>query len=247
MKVNYEERGAGNPGPVVLVHGAGGSSATWFMQLETLSEHLHIVALDLNGHGKTPDREAKDVTRSYLEDIQNIVGQFDRPVLGGHSMGGALTQLYALENPNDLSGIVLVGTGARLRVTPVIFDLLDSNFEGYVHALGQFMFHEDTAQDIIDAARAEVRKCNVRVTKRDFQICNSFDIMEQVSEITVPTLVIVGEDDLMTPSKYSDYLNGMIAGSQIEIIKEAGHSVMLEQPERFNEAVVDWFHNARLG
>ncbi|MFX0108529.1 MAG: alpha/beta fold hydrolase, partial [Candidatus Hodarchaeota archaeon] len=139
MSIHIEERGFGNPGPVIFVHGAGGSTATWFMQLKFLSRNLHVVTLDLNGHGTSPDRKEKNAFQSYLDDIESVVSKFEQPILSGHSMGGALTQLYAMEKPERLKGIILIGTGARLRVNPMIFDLLENNFDGYVEAMGQFM------------------------------------------------------------------------------------------------------------
>jgi pimeloyl-ACP methyl ester carboxylesterase len=169
------------------------------------------------------------------------------PILCGHSMGGALVQLYALENPENVAGLVLVGTGARLRVNPMIFDLLDNNFEGYVEATGDFMFHEKTADDVKEASKAEIRKCPAAITKRDFEVCNVFDIMTRVSEIRQPALVIVGEDDLMTPVKYSNYLVDKIPNSSISIIPSAGHAVMLEKPEEFNRSIVEWYRSLNQG
>ncbi len=243
MTVNSVEAGEGKPGPIVMVHGAGGSTATWFMQTKHLSESLHTVAIDLNGHGATPDRETEDLVRSYLDDIDEVVSRYESPVLCGHSMGGALTQLYALEKPDSISAIVLVGTGARLRVTPIIFELLKEDFNGYVEMFGQFVFHEDTDSEVIEASKAQVRKCPAGVISRDYELCTSFDIMERVSDIELPTLVIVGEGDAMTPPKYSDYLSSKIAGSQLKIIPSAGHGVMLEQPEEFNRTIVEWFQD----
>ncbi|MFX0044615.1 MAG: alpha/beta fold hydrolase [Candidatus Hermodarchaeota archaeon] len=247
MVVNFEESGQGKPGPFLMIHGAGGSSASWFMQLKMLSDQLQVIALDLNGHGKTPDRAEPDVTRSYLDDIHEVVRKLKHPYLCGHSMGGALIQLYALENPENVAGLVLVGTGARLKVNPMIFDLLNNNFEGYVEATGDFMFHENTADDIREASKVEVRRCPARITKRDFEVCNEFDIMEQVSDIRLPTLVVVGESDLMTPVKYANYLVDKIADSKINIIPSAGHAVMLEQAEEFNKALVEWFKSLTQG
>ena len=72
MGVNYEEAGEGMPCTIVMVHGAGGSSATWFMQLKGLSKCFHVVAIDLNGHGRTSDRKHEDIAGSYFQDIENV-------------------------------------------------------------------------------------------------------------------------------------------------------------------------------
>ncbi|MFW9835451.1 MAG: alpha/beta fold hydrolase [Candidatus Thorarchaeota archaeon] len=240
MSVNYEEAGNTSNRTIIFVHGAGGSAATWFMQMRGLSSDFHTVAIELNGHGKSPDREEKDVLHSYLHDIHEVVTSFDHPILAGHSMGGALTQLYSLNHPEYLSGIVLVGTGAKLRVTPVVFNLLDNDFEGYVEAVGNFMFHENTPEEMVETSKLEVRKCPVQVIRRDFELCDKFDIMDMVHKIKTPTLIVVGEKDIMTPLKYSTYLKDEITGSTMHVIEEAGHLVMFEKFGVFNELVANW-------
>ena len=240
MIINYEETGQENSTVIIFIHGAGGSISTWTYQLRNLSSHLHIVALDLNGHGESPDRQDEDILDSYLNDIDYVVSRFDHPFLAGHSMGGALTQLFALKKSNPLSGIILVGTGARLKVTPMIFDLLDNDFEAYVSAIGKFAFHSNTSEKLIEASLSEVRKCPSSIIKRDFVMCDEFDIMDEVERISLPALILVGESDQMTPPKYSMYLKEKIKGSEFQIIENAGHSVMLEQTEIFNDAILRW-------
>ncbi|UCE09338.1 MAG: alpha/beta hydrolase [Candidatus Thorarchaeota archaeon] len=239
MTVHTEEAGAGGLGPVIFVHGAGGSAATWTLQLRGLSGNIHVIAVDLNGHGKTEDRK-QDALGSYLEDIDSVVSQFAQPVLAGHSMGGALTQLYAMKHPEKVKGIILVGTGARLRVTPVIFRLLEGDFEDYVQAFGQFMFHEETSIDMVESSLNEMRKAHVHVVRRDFELCDAYDIMEDVHRIEHPALIIAGEGDVLTPPKYSLYLDEKMPNTELHIIDKAGHAVMLERASAFNQITADW-------
>ena len=244
VSLNWEEAGKEKKPTVILVHGAGASAATWTLQLRGLSKHCHVVALELNGHGRSQDKSDKAVADSYLDDIDQVVSMFQTPILGGHSMGGALTQLYALRHPEKLGGIILVGTGARLRVTPVVFELLDTNFEGYIEALGEFMFHQSASKELIEASQQEARKCPKHIIRRDFELCDHFDIMERVSEIMIPTLIIVGDDDVMTPLKFSNYLNEKIKNSKLQTVKSAGHMVMLEQPLKVNSAIRKWIESS---
>ena len=111
MSIHSEKAGNKDAPTIIFIHGSGGSSATWFMQLRGLSNDFHIVAIELNGHGKSLDRAEEDTTESYLIDIEEIVKQFDRPIIAGHSMGGMLSQLFALRHPEMIAGIILVGTG----------------------------------------------------------------------------------------------------------------------------------------
>ena len=243
MQVNYEEQGNGNPVSIIMIHGAGGSSATWFMQYRSLSKNFHVIALDLNGHGRTKDRSDENLIESYLEDIDSVVSQYEKPILAGHSMGGALALLYALQNPGRLSGLVLVATGAKLRVADMVFDLLDTDFEGYLGAVEEFMFHKNTSKELVEASVAEVRKCPVPVIRRDFEMCNAFNVMGRLKEIQIPTLIIVGAQDMMTPVKYSQYLHSQIENSKLLVIENAGHSVMLEQSSKVNQGIFSWANN----
>ncbi|MFW9958043.1 MAG: alpha/beta fold hydrolase [Candidatus Odinarchaeota archaeon] len=240
--MNWEEAGNPENRTIILVHGAGGSAATWFLQLRGLSKDYHIIALELNGHGRSPNRSEENVTQSYLDDVREIVSMYEKPILGGHSMGGALTQLFALKYPEQLGGILLVGTGARLRVNPLVFDLLDTNFDVYIEALGTFMFHDGVSQEMIAASKQEARKCPAQIIRRDFELCNQFDVMDTISSISNQTLIIVGEEDVMTPVKYANYLHTKITNSKIHIIKSAGHMVMLEQSSKVNSIIIDWMN-----
>ena len=240
MSINVERAGNEDAPVIIFIHGSGGSSATWFMQLRGLSDDFHIIALELNGHGKSPDRSEDNTTESYLTDIKEIVTQYEEPVLAGHSMGGALSQLFALKHPEMISGIILIGTGAKLRVAPLIFDMLENNFEGYVDAAGSYMFHEKTSLELIEASKIEIRKCKPSVISRDFSACDNFNIMEVLSDISLPSLILVGQQDLMTPVKYSEYLHEKLPNSTLHVIENAGHSVMLEQHRQFNEYIKDW-------
>ncbi|RLI54141.1 MAG: hypothetical protein DRO87_10635 [Candidatus Thorarchaeota archaeon] len=240
MQPHVETAGSRDAPPIVFVHGAGGSAATWFMQLRGLSREFRVHAIELNGHGRTVDRKDRDTRRSYLEDIHSVVSTLDRPVLAGHSMGGALTQLYALLHPDQLKGIALIGTGARLRVAPIIFDMLSDDFDSYVKAVGSYMFDHSTDPRLIEATKVEVRKCPIDVITRDFQLCNEFDVMAEVAFIRNRTLIIVGESDQMTPVKYSEYLRQQIPNSELHVVPHAGHSVMLEQYKTVNGIISQW-------
>jgi len=240
MSVSVERAGSDEAPVIIFIHGAGGSSATWFMQLRGLSKDFHIVVLELNGHGKSPDRAEEDTTESYLADINEIVAQYEKPVLAGHSMGGALSQLFALKHPDRISGIILIGTGAKLRVAPLIFDMLENNFEGYVEASGSYMFYEETSPELIEASKEVIRRCKPNIISRDFAACDAFNIMERVSDISLPTLILVGKQDLMTPMKYSQYLHEKLPNSTFHIIEKAGHSVMLEQHRQLNAFIKEW-------
>jgi pimeloyl-ACP methyl ester carboxylesterase len=85
--------------------------------------------------------------------------------------------------------------------------------------------------------RDKYSKTSAELIHSDLSACDAFDVMGKVKDISLPTLVVVGEDDMLTPAKYAKFLNEAIPGSVLTIIPKAGHLVMMEQPEQFNAAL----------
>jgi pimeloyl-ACP methyl ester carboxylesterase len=196
--------------PIVFIHGSGGSAANWQFQTDYFGPK-QAIAIDLPGHGQRRDTLPAEVTvLDYARVVHEIIThelRLDHPIIAGHSLGGAITLTMGLEYGQELGGLILVGTGARLRVLPSILE---------------------------EARRASI------VTYRDWAACNIFDIMTRLNEIHLPTLIICGADDPMTPIKYSQYMHDRIQGSTLRIIPNAGHEVMREQPDAINQAIEEW-------
>jgi pimeloyl-ACP methyl ester carboxylesterase len=235
--IHYVETGAGPPA-LVLVHGAGGSAGTWVRQLEDLADVARVVALDLPGHGASPGPGCREVG-AYAAAVAAFVQALGAGpvVLGGHSMGGAITQTVALVAPDLLRGIVLVGTGARLKVFPKIFELMGRDHAAGVDFVNDYAWSPAAAPALKEAGRRALLATPAAVTLGDFTGCNVFDVMERLAEIRLPALVIVGDDDQLTPPKYAEHLARAIAGARLVRIPAAGHYVMLEQPEDLSDAV----------
>jgi pimeloyl-ACP methyl ester carboxylesterase len=200
--------------PIVFIHGSGGNSANWQFQTDYFGPQ-QAIAIDLPGHGQRPDTLTTEVTvLDYTHVVYDIIIhelRLDHPIIAGHSLGGAIALTMGLEYGQELGGLILVGTGARLRVLPSILE---------------------------DARRASI------VTYRDWAACNNFDIMTKLNAIHLPTLIICGANDRMTPIKYSQYMHDRIQGSTLRIIPNAGHDVMREQPEAVNHAIEEWLRTS---
>ncbi len=164
-------------------------------------------------------------------------------MLNGHSMGGAITLNLALRRPSWLKAIVLTGTGARLRVLPRLLELLREDYPAAVDLILEESFappdRELTyAQKArLNGTRRQLLRTPQGITLADYEACDRFDVMEQVEQISVPTLCIVGAQDRMTPPRYSEYLNSRIHDSRLGIIEGAGHMLPLEKPAEYNERV----------
>jgi pimeloyl-ACP methyl ester carboxylesterase len=236
----YAESGARGP-TVVLVHGSGGDHTTWSPQLAGLSDMARIVALDLPGHGAS-GAEGCDTVADYGATVrQFLIALGGGPVvLGGHSLGGAVSLTLALEAPDLLRGLVLVGTGARLRVLPALFEILARDYAEAVAFMTDHAWSLASPAELKQRGRETVSATRPSVTRGDFQACDNFDVMARLGEIRLPSLVVVGGEDRLTPPKYSEYLTRSLPGAKLEVIERAGHFVSLEQPDFVNRAVRDF-------
>ncbi len=233
---------AGTQGlPVVFVHGAAGSHLHWSNQVRALGAIARAVALDLPGHGRSAQPGRASV-EAYCDLVLGLLDalEFERAVIVGHSMGGAIAQTLALTHPDRVTGLGLVGTGARLRVLPAILDGVLRD----VNATARLVVGNSYAADLTDALRAraeaEFAACPATVTHADFAACNQFDLIARVAEIHAPTLVVCGKQDQMTPLKYSEFLAAQIPGARLVLVDHAGHSVMLEQAQAVNVAFAEF-------
>lgn len=228
-----EHRGAPRPvsPPLVLVHGAGGTHLHWPPHLRRLEGHT-VYALDLPGHGRSEGKgrtsvpEYRDVVLAWADAIG--LEQF---VLAGHSMGGAIAQEFALTFPTRLVGIVLVATGARLRVHPKILQGLQESPEETVRLIAEWAYGENPTDQMLRLYVRRMLEIPPEVTHGDFAACNVWDRMTDIGAITVPTLIIGGEADKLTPPKYARYLHDHIPNSRLVMVPGAGHMVMLEAPD----------------
>jgi len=225
---------------LVFVHGAGGSHLHWPPQLRRLSG-ANTYALDLPGHGKskgqgrTSIRAYADFVAAFLETLG-----LEKVTLVGHSMGGATALDFALRYPEGLAGLVLVGSGARLRVAQAILDGVRQDFQAAVHLICDYAFALDVPEQLKREGRRQMGQTHPDVLYGDFAACDAFDVMDHLGEIRCPTLAICGTADRLTPPKYSIYLRDNIPAAQLALIEGAGHMVMLEQPEAVSQVIADF-------
>ena len=235
-KVYYAGDNSLGGSPVIFCHGSGGGHHHWLYQLKSLRNPVNPLAVDLPGHGRSEGDALHSVAayRDWLHDFSQAIG-IDKFIPAGHSLGGAIALDYAIHYPDHTSGLILVGTGSRLRVLP---DFLDSLREGTVPPdLADLLYSQEADEELLVKGREEVAACAASVYYADLSACDRFDISSELPRISVPALIICGTDDRLTPVKYSRFLADNIPWSRIEIIEGAGHMVMLEKPDQVNNAI----------
>ncbi|MFW9864749.1 MAG: alpha/beta fold hydrolase [Candidatus Thorarchaeota archaeon] len=215
---------------LIFIHGSGGNSDIWKDQFK-LSINYNIYTLDLPSHNKSdvfPEHSLElyvDVLRKFIEytDLKKII-------LAGHSLGGAVIQSYYFKYPHEVTALILIGTGGRLRVLPEILDNVKNNFPKFIKGMN-------------DSLKKEFLKTAPNVCYDDFKICDGFDALDKTDLIDIPCLILVGKQDDMTPIKYSEFFHKKIKNSELVIIDDAGHLVMMDQPIKLNEAIENYINN----
>lgn len=237
---------------LVFIHGAGESAEIWQKQVDYFSPAHRVHALDLPGHGARRGEQPLDRHELNADDVLRALDKlgWERPVLVGYSMGGAIALLIALRHPPRASGLVLVATGARLRMHPDFLERARRRAED-PHAPAEppvsleQTVAPSTSPAILDWLRPRTMTAPPQAIYADFLANNSFDVMGQLGGIAVPTLVIGGSEDRMAPSKFSQYLAENIPRSRLVILPNCGHYPQAEQADLFNKAVEEFL--ARLG
>lgn len=231
-----------NQPPVILLHGAGGSHLNWPPQIRRLSGQ-HVIALDLPGHGKS-DGVGRQNILEYSKVVVAFMNAIKLPpaVMIGHSMGSAIALTLALRYPKRVRGLGLFGGGAKLRVAPEILELASnpSTTHAIVEMVTERSFGPDANPRLKKLGVQQMAEIRQPVLYGDFLACDDFDTRERISKVRVPTLILCGSEDRMTPPKRSEYLRDEIEGAELHIIDGAGHMLMLEQPDEVARLLGDF-------
>ncbi len=236
MQLHVERYGAGEK--IVFIHGAGGSTSGWYFQREYLKRSFEVVLLDLPGHGQSGEQGCRSI-EDYAAAVKAAFEEngLEGSYLAGHSMGGMIAMHLAVARPHLLKGLILIGTGARLRVFPQILEGILKDKEKTVISIMRFAFSKKAPDAMVRSGFQEMMKSTADVIYGDFDSCDKSDMLAKVKEIAKPTLVICGLDDALTPPKYSEFLSREIPGAQLVLVPDAGHMVMIEKPEETNRAI----------
>jgi pimeloyl-ACP methyl ester carboxylesterase len=223
---------------IIFIHGSGACGDIWRYQTDYFTDS-HAVNLPGHPHGEVLKsvEGCVDWLRKYIKGrgCKDVV-------LAGHSFGGAIALMYALKYPQELKGIIIIGSGARLRVHPMFLTPCEEAIQGNGQKWYELVeeMYRSTPEDYKREVLEKQKSIGPAVMLNDFLCCDKFDITDRVHEIKLPALIICGELDVMTPVKYANYLGAKIANSRVVIVPQAGHFALAEKPEVVNKAINDF-------
>jgi pimeloyl-ACP methyl ester carboxylesterase len=226
-----------SPKDVVLIHGAGGTNLVWRGTVKGLSGDGRAFAVNLPGH-PTGDITCRTISE-YSEAVMGFIGEggLNAPVICGHSMGSAISLALAIEHPDAIGGLILVGAGAKLGVDPRIVEGLKSDpmkaIERIITPMSYFAIDLGLGRE----GRAALSFSNIPVFLNDYLACDGFDVRNRLDEIMARTLIVCGDGDKMTPPKWAHYLNAGLLDSELFFVRESGHMLPLEKPDALGKII----------
>ena len=225
---------------VIYIHGTGCNAKVFADHLGAISQKHEVVAIDLPGHGGSQGSGFRSAVEHgfFVGELIRHLG-WDSCVVAGHSLGGGIALAVAIYFQELTRGLLLIDTGARLRVNPKVIELSRKAAEGDVVVGGdsRLGYADTTPQDVVDRVNAASAGCDPKVVYKDWIADDSFDFMSRLGQITVPTLAICGTEDQLTPMKYHEFFCKNMPQCALVTVADAGHWPFVENPAAFDAAV----------
>lgn len=229
---------------VVLVHGMGDSWRSYKPVIQYLPDDVRVLAPTLRGHGDADRPDNGYTPAGFVSDLVALLDGVgvDRAVIAGHSSGAQVAQLFAVTHPQRTIGIVLVGAPAPMRAHPgaagldqVFSTLTDPVDPAVVRGFTEKLFAGPPPADFLDMQVAETLKVPARVIRSTWAGIREFDISDQLRLITVPALIVWGDQDhvAVASRETQEELLRAIPDAELVVYAGVGHSPHWEQPARF--------------
>ncbi len=255
IKLHYIDTG-GDHTPVLLVPAFPFNSQMWEPQIESLSERFRLIAPDLQGFGRSdaPDDRSRYSMDSYADQLNELLDHLslDRVVLCGLSMGGYIAFAFIRRYVERARALVLADTRAeadapdgRDKRSAQQAQVQAEGVEGVIETLATALLAEATQekkQDVVERVKQLMFNPAAGFIGALEAMKNRPDSTDLLSKITVPTLVIVGENDRVTPPEAARKIHEHIGRSRLVVVPEAGHLSNLEAPEAFNGALAEFLN-----
>src|SRR5436305_1953605 len=233
---------------VVLLHGAGFDHSAWALHSRWFAHHGYgVLAPDLPGHGRSAGAplatiaEMADWTAALLDAAGAAKAR-----LVGHSMGSLIALETAARHPARVSALSLIGTAAVMTVGPDLLKAAEANDHSAIDmvSIWGLGFQAELGGSLAPGlwmhggAQRVLENCRPGVLFNDLSACNVYQgALAAAAQIKVPTTIILGERDLMTPARAGKALSAALANSRTVVLRGAGHMIMAERPDELLAAL----------
>ncbi|KQT11230.1 pyrimidine utilization protein D [Ramlibacter sp. Leaf400] len=256
-EIHYEVVGTGEP--LLLVAGLGGAASYWQPNVEALAARYQVVLHDHRGTGRSTRCEMPYSVELMAADLLKLMDALDirRAHLVGHSTGGAIGQVLAATQPSRIASLVLYATWATLdaqmaRCLRLRRLVLQKAGPGEYHrATPLFLYPPDYICANDEALEREVATAtgaspSASILEARLNGIMAFDGLPYLERIRCPSLVLVADDDILTPPHSSELLARRIPGAQLARMPHGAHAMSRTEPDLFNETVLAFLEQHRM-
>jgi pimeloyl-ACP methyl ester carboxylesterase len=255
-QINYEIHGNGPP--LLLLHSFLCNTQMWEKQIEALSKDHRLIVMDIRGHGKSSPSKPHSIY-DLAEDAIGLLDALNIPTATwlGLSIGGMISMRAALTHPQRVSGLVLLATDSKsesllvrierrllakvvkaLGILPVVIPVLRKMFGKTTHR---------KQRDLVRTWRGRFLKVHTASMLNSLtSLLTRDDVTDKLHTITVPTLIIHGDEDRAIPVKLGENLKSAMPSATFKRLSQAGHLVTLESPQYVNTYIRDFLTSANL-
>jgi pimeloyl-ACP methyl ester carboxylesterase len=243
---------------VVFVHGAGGSSSIWFLQIKEFVKHFNVLLVDLRGHGKSkqivPTKEERhynfeDITRDIIEVLDDL--KIERAHFVGISLGTILIRNISEIVPDRVISMIMGGAIIRLNVRAKVLVTIGNLFKKMVPYMWLYSFfawiimprarHKQSRLLFVNEAKKVAQKEFMRWFKLTYELNPLLKYFEE-KDTGIPTLYLMGEEDYMFLPAV-EYIVTRHTNSYLEVIRNSGHVCNIDQPKEFNSRAIFFLKN----
>ena len=238
-----------NDGPkMVLIHGLFLNSDCWKYQLPEFEKYFNIIRFDLRGHGRSTKPKKRFTIRNYVDDmfaLLNNIGWNQDLYLVGHSLGGMIALVYGLENPSHVKKMIVADSFCFISqeaITDVLGRVNSSKLEKFaigISVRGLIPYNQEVAEFVAKLVTDHMKKkdcLQATAASAGFNIC------ENLKNLQIPALVLVGKKDITTPVWASEMIHEWLPQSELIIMPDAGHLTILDHPNEFNDLVLNFWN-----
>lgn len=252
FKLFYNDVGAGSL-PVIFLHGFPFDKTMWDAQLDFLKSSFRLIACDIRGFGNSKDEESALSIDLYGDDLIMFMDKLniEKAIVCGLSMGGYIALNVINRFPTRFEAVILCDTQcnadsfeAKEKRYRIINEIEDDGANKFNEGFIKKVFHKNSItnkREIVGQLRQVVFSNSPQIICHGLAaLANRSETCSMLSEITIPTLIICGREDEVTPLVQSEFMHKNINGSIMHVIDNAGHVSNLEQPHEFNKHLYDF-------
>jgi 3-oxoadipate enol-lactonase len=242
--------GSSNNKAIIFVHGFPYDHTMWDKQIDELKSNYFCVTYDIRGLGQSPIGDGQYTIESFVDDLETIIAELElrKPVLCGLSMGGYISIRAVERNESNYSGLILCDTRSSADTAEGKIKRADNirkiNVFGVKQFVSDFVPMCFSVKSITDSNEEYSKVLNKSLNSNAIGVKGSLlamagrtDTTSYLGKIKIPSLLLCGEDDRLTPPDVMELMAEQILGSQFEIVPGAGHMAPIENASFVNSRI----------